>query len=232
MSIPPSAAARDPDAVATPNFDRLARIYRWLEWISFGPWLGWCRCAFLAHLHHCRRAMILGDGDGRFTARLLAQNPAIQVDAVDASPAMLSELVRRTGPHAGRVKTHVADARFFDPAMTDYDLIATHFFLDCLSTREVASLAARLRLYVRPGAIWVLSEFTIPAGWLGPVVARPLIAFLYQAFGSLTGLKIRRLPDYRDALAAAGFTLIRQQHRLSGLLVSEMWQLSIQERMA
>jgi SAM-dependent methyltransferase len=232
MSVPPSAVAPPPDCVATPNFDHLAGIYRWLEWISFGPRLSWCRRAFLRLLPHCRRALILGDGDGRFTARLLAQNPALQVDAVDASPAMLSELLRRAGPHACRVKTHLADARFWNPPRTGYDLVVTHFFLDCLTTAEVATLAARLQFYMRPGALWVLSDFAVPAGWLGPFVAQPLIAFLYWAFGLLTGLKIRRLPDYRHALAASGFALIRQQYRLAGLLVSEMWQLRIQERTA
>jgi hypothetical protein len=53
-----------------PDFNRLARFYRWMELVSFGPWLCWCRCAFVGEVSACRYALILGDGDGRFTARL------------------------------------------------------------------------------------------------------------------------------------------------------------------
>src|SRR6185437_1080687 len=58
----------------TPKFDRLARVYRWMEWLSFGPYLSRCRRAFLPQLRDARRALVLGDGDGRFTAALLRRN--------------------------------------------------------------------------------------------------------------------------------------------------------------
>ena len=81
-----------------PNFNRLARIYLWMELACFGPWLWWCRCTFLRELADSRRALVIGDGDGRFTARLLRANPGIQIDAVDSSAAMLHSLLRRAGP--------------------------------------------------------------------------------------------------------------------------------------
>lgn len=206
-----------------PNFNRLARIYRWMEWCTFGPWLWRCRCAFLPNLGVPRHALVLGDGDGRFTARLLSQHPALLVDAVDCSSAMLSELTRRSAPNAARIQPHLADAREWQPVAEHYDLIATHFFLDCLSTGEVASLAARVKSHVTPDSLWLVSEFAVPKGWFGKFVARPLVSLLYWAFRFLTGLKIRRLPDHRDALADAGFSLIRERRFLQGLLVSELW---------
>ena len=83
-----------------PDFDGLAGLYRWMELASFGPWLWWCRCAWLHQLTGCRHALVLGDGDGRFTRRLLEVCPTLTLDAVDASPAMLPALVRRTGMEA------------------------------------------------------------------------------------------------------------------------------------
>ncbi|MFZ0747214.1 MAG: class I SAM-dependent methyltransferase [Terracidiphilus sp.] len=207
-----------------PDFNRLARVYRWIELATFGPWLWRCRCAFLNELSSSRTALIIGDGDGRFTARLLHENPAVLIDAVDASKAMLSALVRNAGDSAGRVHVHLADARQWKPAAPPYDLIVTHFFLDCLTTGEVASLAAQMRPCVTPSAHWLVSEFRVPGGWFGWLVARPLIAGLYTAFRLLTGLSVRRLPNHRKALAKVGFTLMRQHHWLGGLLVSELWQ--------
>lgn len=166
---------------------------------------------------------MLGDGDGRFTTRLLKENPLVLVDAVDASVEMLRALVQNAGHRSGRVRIHLADAREWEPHSPAYDLIVTHFFLDCLTTAEVTALARRLRENVTPKAVWAVSEFAIPEGWFGGLVARPVVQALYLAFLVLTGLRVQRLPDYRSALEAAGFELARKQEALGGLLVSELW---------
>jgi len=215
-----------------PDFNRLAAPYRWMEYFTFGPWLSRCRYAFLPQLGACRRALVLGDGDGRFTARLLRANPAVSIDAVDASPAMLRALLHRAGPNAARVRTHLADVRHWQPAtpLNDsdlpYDLIATHFFLDCLTTEEVQLLANRMSRVASPSALWLVSEFAIPAGWYGRLVARPLVWALYRAFGWLTGLTVRTLPDHQSVLRSAGFTLQRRRTWLAGLLIAELWSAS------
>ncbi len=217
---------------ATPNFGSLARAYRWMEWFSFGPFLWWCRCAFLSEMRDQRRALVIGDGDGRFTARLLAENNKVHVDAVDASSAMLRamlrELTRGAASHAARVLPICADARAWRTvqgsfAASQYDLVVTHFFLDCLDTDEVRALAERLRDAVEPRAVWVVSEFAVPRGLFGRLIARPLVWALYLAFSLLTGLQQRRLPDHRCALREAGFALEKEKSWLGGLLVSQLW---------
>jgi hypothetical protein len=213
-----------------PDFNRLARLYRWMEFFSFGPWLGLTRRTFLGDLAHRRRALVLGDGDGRFTGRLLRVNPAVRVDAVDSSAAMLQALLRRAGPHADRVRVHLSDARDWKPpaaiAAPPYDLIVTHFFLDCLTTREIESLAARLRSAVSPGTLWIVSEFAVPPGWFGRFIALPLVKTLYFSFGLLTGLQIRALPDHSAALRQTGYSLLDRRNRLGGLLIAEKWSVS------
>jgi SAM-dependent methyltransferase len=221
-----------------PNFNHLAGPYRWMERLTFGPFLALCRSTFLAQAKSLRHALILGDGDGRFTARLLRANPEIQVDAVDISSQMLRALTHRAGAHATRLRTHHADARIWNPITSDapgpdfrtgdesVDLIVTHFFLDCLTTEEIQTLATRLRPTLSPSALWIVSEFAIPPNLYGRLVARPLIAALYRVFGLLTGLAVRTLPDHPSALRAAGFTLLERRSRLAGLLVSELWSIS------
>jgi SAM-dependent methyltransferase len=206
------------------NFNHLAHIYRWAEWFTFGPTLSQCRGAFLPAMKSRQSALVIGDGDGRFTARLLQQNSRIVVDALDASEAMLQELKRRAARHASRINTLNLDAREFIPPGPHYDLIATHFFLDCLTTDEVARLAARLRQGVTEGALWVVSDFAVPRTRYAQLAARLLVSALYRAFGILTGLRIRQLPEHATALAQSGFRLMQRRERLGGLLASELWQ--------
>ncbi len=214
-----------------PRFDRVAGPYRLLEYLSFGPMLERCRFHHLKMLASAQttRALVLGDGDGRFLARLLAACPHMNADAVDASPAMLRLLRTRTAQHGAerRLTTFLADARDFTPVACDYDLVATHFFLDCLTKSETESLIARLRPHLAAEARWVVSEFEVPAGSLiRAALARTLIAGLYAVFRVLTGLRTRRIPPWRTLLARAGFTLEATQCFLGGLLVTEIWRLT------
>ena len=208
---------------SAPSFDRLAPFYRWLELATFGSALWRCRCHFLDELRECRRALVLGDGDGRFTARLLEVNPTVEVDAVDGSPAMLGALLERAGADRGRVRTWCCDIRGWQPTGSTYDLVVSHFFLDCLTTDEVGTLAAKVRDCTCPEARWVISEFAVPENWFGKVVARPLVGGLYLAFGALTGLQLRRLPQYAEAILAHGFNGSKEARFLTGLLVTELW---------
>lgn len=207
-----------------PKFDHLAKFYRWMELLTFGPLLTRCRMAFLPELATARRALVVGDGDGRFTAELLQVNSRVRIDAVDASPAMLEALLRRAGANGCRVTIYRSDVRDWIPEGVRYDLVATHFLLDCLTTEECYALAARLRDALSSSACWIVSEFAVPEGWFGRLIGHPLIWLLYRAFGVLTGLEIRTLPDHQAALRDAGFTLTRLHTRLGGLLASEMWR--------
>lgn len=220
---------------APARFDRVAAIYQPMEYLSFGPFLERCRFSFLPELATSRRALVLGDGDGRFVARLLATAPQLHAHAVDASPAMLRRL-RYRAAHMGaaaRLSTTCADVRTWPIACasapapeTKPDLAATHFFLDCLTPHETGALAARLRRQLAPGALWVVSEFEVPAaGPLRAALGRLTIAGLYAAFRVLTGLRVRQIPPWRDSLARAGFIRRSARSWLGGLLVSELWQL-------
>jgi len=211
-----------------PNFDSVARAYRWMEYFSFGPRLERCRFHFLTRCSGARHALVLGDGDGRFTARLLSSNPAVQVDAVDASPAMLALLRERASNCCdnadSRLRTIQADIRRFTPPGTDYDLVVSHFFLDCLTDSEVSSLVARLCPHMTQDAIWLVSEFAVPeAGWRR-LPARMVIRGLYYAFFVLTGLRVRKIPNYASALNDHGFHLAEKAAYLGGMLATEVWE--------
>ena len=212
-----------------PNFDRIARPYRWLEYLTLGKALERCRLHFLPQLLDRRRALILGDGDGRFTASLLAQDHAIEADAIDLSATMLALLRERSSiaPNAAaRLRTHQANALDFSfetlPAQP-YDLVVTHFFLDCLTQVELDALIARIVPVLAPGAIWLVSDFRIPSGPMR-LPARVYIRSLYFAFRVLTGLRTTHLPDYSTPLRKLGFTRADHHHSLAGLLTTELWQ--------
>jgi Methyltransferase domain len=206
------------------NFDRVARPYRWLEYFSFGPWLARCRCTHLVHLTRARHALVLGDGDGRFLSRLLAANPNMTADVVDSSHAMLRLLEHRTRHARQRVRLYPIDALQWTPS-GPYDLIVSHFFLDCFLIEELEQLLDQVLPHALPGAQWVISEFAIPRNALAAFFARALIGLLYRVFALLTGLRVRALPDYATALRRRGLLLSHDHRYLAGLLCAQVWSL-------
>jgi SAM-dependent methyltransferase len=210
-----------------PNFDRIARIYRYAEYLTLGPLLQRTRTHFLPQLTLCRRALVLGDGDGRFLAHLLQQNRGLQAVAVDTSATMLSLLQTRCHkvmPHdTNRLRVWQGSALHVTPAK-DTDLIATHFFLDCLTQPELNTLTQTIAANTTPGTLWLLSDFGPPH----PKLLRPFAALyiraLYLAFRILTGLRVTHLPNPQSALTAAGFDRIARHEILYGLLYTEIWK--------
>jgi SAM-dependent methyltransferase len=212
-----------------PNFNLIARPYRWFEYLTLGKELENCRTHYLPQLLDRRHALILGDGDGRFLAQLLKNNPQLHADAVDTSTTMIQLLRQRseaTAPSVPlRLRTHQANALTFplQDSEASYDLVVTHFFLDCLTQPELNTLITRIAPALAPRALWLISDFRIPPGPLR-LPAKLLVRSLYLAFRLLTGLRTTRLPDHATPLTQAGLTRIAHQHRLAGLLTTELWQ--------
>jgi SAM-dependent methyltransferase len=208
---------------AQPDFDRVARIYRWAEYAALGPLLERTREHYLPQLVDRKSALVLGDGDGRFLARLLQQNSQLQATAVDTSAAMLGLLRQRCAFADDRLRTRQQSALEASPD-AETDLIVTHFFLDCLAQPDVDALIAGLAATLRPGTLWLLSDFAVPAKPMLRPLAALYIRSLYLAFRLLTGLRVTELPDPQTALAAAGFERIARHERLGGLLYTELWR--------
>ena len=211
------------------NFDRIAGAYQVMEYLTLGPLLERTRMHFLPSLRDRRKALLLGDGDGRFLARLLLQNETLQADAVDSSGTMLAEARRRSAAMAAntnqRLRTHRQDALKF-VSDRHYDLVVTHFFFDCLTGEELAQFVTQTAPRLASGALWLVSEFRIPERGFGRWIAHLLVRSLYGIFRVLTGLRVTSLPEHATALRGAGLVCLCQHGLLFGLLTTELWKLS------
>jgi ubiquinone/menaquinone biosynthesis C-methylase UbiE len=208
------------------NCNWIAPYYRWFEYLGFGHELERRRYCFLPQARRARRVLVLGDGDGRFLARLAEEIPGAEIDSIEASERM-QELARlRSGgssEHAW-VNHVLGDARLLPLAAGRYDLVATHFFLDCFDARECPQVIERVAAATTPRARWLISEFRqAPNGWRA-LWSRAWITSLYGFFRAVTGLRTRALVDHHPLLARSGFRLVCQETSRFGLLASELWE--------
>jgi hypothetical protein len=105
-----------------------------------------------------------------------------------------------------------------------FDLVATHFFLDCFRADQLARLVSKTAALTSPGAMWVLSDFREPtAGWQR-VRARVLLKLAYLSFRWITRLPGTRLIPPEPFLTAHGFERIHQRIFHHGLLYAGLWR--------
>ncbi len=197
-----------------------------MEYLSFGPALHKRRCEFMNEIASTRTVLILGDGDGRFTAEFLRKNLTAFVDSVEISESMSRLSAKRVascpnGPV--RVRQLRQDARTAQLAGS-YDLAVAHFFLDCFTTAELEQLVPRVSARLNRGGRWLISEFQIPSSGMSRFFASCVVRTLYLIFGILTGLNTNRLPNYPKVLEENGYRRTAWKTGLAGMLVSEIWE--------
>jgi ubiquinone/menaquinone biosynthesis C-methylase UbiE len=209
------------------SFDRLARHYRWMEYVLAGNKLQRCRTAYLDQVREVRRALIAGEGNGRFLSAFLEANPSVQVTCVDGSARMLDcarVRLRREGRRADNVEFIHADILAWTPPPAQFDLLATHFFLDCFPPVQLEIVLARLGAAAVPEGHWLISDFREPRAGPAKWRARSILAVMYLFFRCVTRLPARRLTAPDTLLERHGFAL--QSRRLSewGLLHADLWR--------
>jgi ubiquinone/menaquinone biosynthesis C-methylase UbiE len=205
--------------VSGPSFDRLAAVYRLLEFASFGRDLERARFCLLDRLAGCRRILVFGEGDGRALVRLAAAAPQAHIECVDISAAMIARARARLNPSdAARVIFHHADAMAAPLPAGPFDAVTTMFFLDCFTSPQVSVLVDRIAATLAPGALWLWADFRMPERGWSRLRARLTIPLLYAFFRWQTGIPARQLPPAEESLAAAGLVPVACLDRQGGMV--------------
>lgn len=209
------------------SFDTLAPYYRGMEWVTAGEKLQRCRTAFLNGVREANNILILGEGNGRFLAECRKKFPDAKITSVDASARMLALSRRRLAGQGDSCKSIdfvCADALAWTPPEKSFDLIVTHFFLDCFRPEQVEMLVAKLTQAALPRTHWLLADFQSTGVGLGRYRSRLILWGLYRFFRVVTRLPAKELTPPGPFLERNGFTLRQRQVREWGLLHSDWWQ--------
>ena len=210
------------------SFDLVAPHYRWLETIVFGNALQHARTHWIDKFARPKRTLIVGEGNGRFLCELLRVYPRLEVDCVDASNTMLQlsrMRVRRTFPESfSHVHFFCEDILKWSPRKS-YDLLVTHFFLDCFSRNELSLIIEKLAHAARPGTVWLIADFTIPRQRFARARAQLLLSLMYAFFRAAAGISARELVDATPYLNKNGFSRVSGKLLRARLVKSDLFRL-------
>jgi len=209
------------------SFDILAPIYRAMERLAAGGKMQKARTDFLEVIPVPRRILTLGEGHGPFLLECCRRFPEASIICVDASQGMMAqarEALKRSGLNDARVQWVHADVLIWEPPVASFDLIVTHFFLDCFTEDQIRTLVPRIGKAADRDATWLMADFQVsPQGGWKRIRSRMILALLYVFFGVMTRVSARRLIAPDPHLQAAGWRLYRRAEYEWGLLKSDWW---------
>jgi ubiquinone/menaquinone biosynthesis C-methylase UbiE len=209
------------------SFDRLAPHYRWMEWLLAGGKLQRCRTAFLPTFPAPRRALLIGEGNGRFLVELLRHHPRVAVVCLDASAQMLEctrARLRAAELNDARVEFLQTDILEHSLGQEFFDLIVSHFFLDCLRPEQLAQIVPRIASVSSSDARWLLADFREPRGGAARWRARLILRAMYLFFRWTTRLPANRVTPPDPFLEQQGFRLCERRCTEWGLLHTDLWK--------
>ncbi len=204
------------------SFDRLAPFYRAMEMVTAGGKLQRCRTAFLDEIPVPEKILIAGEGHGRFLPECVRRFPKARIVVVDFSKKMLEIAKRKT--RSDRVEYVHADFLELIGPSREFDLIVTHFFLDCFTANELTLVVRKLGAMATPEANWLLADFQIAPSGAARLRSRAIVGMLYRFFKITTGLHANQLISPDQEIQKAGFTRHRRKTHDWYLLKSEWWR--------
>ncbi len=207
------------------SFDNLAKSYASLERLMFGRYLERSRLHGITVFEspHLQRALVLGEGDGRFTINALKEYPNLLVDSIERSLKMREQTkmrIQKLGEaYENRHRVIANEAQSFTFPNSEYDVVVVQYFLDCFNSNDANELLVKISRTLKPDGKLVYADFSIPenspARWTG----KAIILFLYLFFRFTTDIETNRLPalEWPQSLKPTS-----RQFLLKGLLTSEI----------
>jgi len=209
------------------SFDRFAHHYCWMESLLAGGLLQRCRVAWLPSVPEPRRVLLAGEGPGRFLEAAGQAWEGATFVVIDASLAMLAAARRRwveRGMDPGRVEWVHGRLPEAPPPRGPFDLVITHFFLDCFAPDQLRSVVDCLSRVASAKADWLLADFQVAdRGWRR-FRSQLIVAAMYWFFRRAAGVAARAIHRPDADLQCHGFELRGRRIVDFGLLRTDWWQ--------
>lgn len=184
------------------DFSNLSSIYDLLGSCAFFGALHRSQTHFLKDLKPASHALIVGGGTGRFLVDLLKSGKVEHLTYVDISPGMISRAKKKVSSLGFEHKVEFICGGIDSIPQKKYELICTHYFLDCFEGEALCGLISSLKGLLHEDGTWHFSDFYQDEST--SFFKRKFIGFLYWFFRLFCGLQVRNLGDFRKLFKEEG----------------------------
>jgi len=209
------------------SFDLLAPHYRWMEAVLAGDKLQRCRVHWLDSVRDSRRALLVGEGNGRFLEACAKRMPQTHFTIVDASAEMLKQAEQRwrgcggDPNHTNFLKATLPGLNLPEQA---FDLVVTNCFLDCFNAEQLPQVIDEIAAHAGESATWLVTDFAVPQRGWPRWRAKAALRAAYTFFRLTTRISAREICAPDPFLDGAGFELKGRVEADAGLIYSSVWK--------
>lgn len=202
------------------NYDFVAPFYPLLERAAFGSGLSEARDASLPAVLSAQRALLIGEGNGRFLASCLNEKCEGSITVVESSGKMLSLLRARIRGIELRTRLELVHADFRDWAApgADFDVIVTHLFLDLFRPDSQRRILEKITALSTENTVWINVDFR-PA--IQSRIHRVIDWLQYRFDGLLSGIEADRQYDPAPIIRQLGWAVQEERAFCSSTIFSQ-----------
>ena len=205
------------------NFSWLAPFYDTLGAIAFNGNLHRSQAHLLAHYPpQLDRVLIIGGGTGKFLIELLKKVTVNKLIYLDVSPGM----IRQAQKKVAKIFPQQTSIEFICGSLQDipeleYDLIITHYFLDCFPEKEFIETSQVLKGKLAIDGYWSMVDFCTTHS--ASRSKKMVVKALYKFFQLTCRLNCQDLANF-DPWFEQNLEVIEQQNFCRGLLKASLYK--------
>lgn len=202
------------------QFDLVAPLYPTLERLVFGVHLDDARRAFIDDVLKADRALLVGEGNGRFLKSVLTRKLVGCLKVVEKSKAMIRLTKSRIGG-TGKVPLELIEADFLRCRLgREFDCVVTHFFLDLFNPPTQLAIIKKIGEITTEKGTWINVDFTPPRTMAG----RALMWLQYTFFRIVSRVEARRCFDESAMATQNGWIVVANRRFLDGFVVAKRYK--------
>jgi len=198
------------------NFDFIAPVYDLLARIVFGTSIRKAQTYYLNQIPDGARVLILGGGTGWLLEEISDQS--LRIDYVDLSKKMLKRAKKRQVSFAMLRFIHGNEETVADQL---YDIVITPFVLDTCTENQLPPMIETIEHLVDKNGLWLCTDFNSQDQ---SFKARALDLAMRVFFRTVSGLKLKRLLPYFEAIGQAGFKEIDTNLFYGGFIKASLFK--------
>lgn len=202
------------------NYDFVAPFYPLLERAAFGNGLSQARNASLPPVLSAQRALLIGEGNGRFLASCVKEKTGGSITVVESSGKMLSLLRSRIRGLDLRTRLELvhADFREWPSPAIDFDAVVTHLFLDLFRPDSQRRIVEKITALSTAETVWINVDYR-PA--IQSRIHRVIDWMQYRFDGLLSGIEADRQYDPAPIIRELGWKIQEERPFCGGTIFSQ-----------
>lgn len=181
------------------GFDRVAFFYDRLARLVFGRAQEEAQLALLPFIRSGATILVIGGGSGWLLQQVLLHTQPHTIVYLEASSAMLARAkmrLKQTEPAFYSMVDFRLGTEASLTAADHFDVIITPFLLDLFPPDRLSKLMKKLQGVLAPKGLWLFTDFW-PSRQPAPLWQRFMIGSMYVFFRITSGVKAKKLPDFR-----------------------------------